>query len=349
MRFSIPRVLLVSLVSAVGAPALAQEQVPELSTPPATQARPLTFGFFWENDSRLFKPNHPTDRFYTNGVAVTFAGQPEIAREINDVIPFGDRYDRFALGGIVGQLMFTPSDLERETLIRDEQPYAGYFFGGVYWQRADRTTVDHFQIDVGIVGPSSLAGETQKWFHSINDSGEPEGWDNQLHDEVTGQGYFRKKWRLRVDPDGVGLNADVIPSVGVALGTVYRWAEAGATARVGYNLPDDFGPGRLADVRAATGDPLRTQRGLGVFGFVRVAGRAVEHNMFLEGNNFRESPGEPIENLVGELQGGIGVQYHWKNVSIDLGYAQTVITPEFHEQETTHAFAGVSFAVTVLF
>lgn len=315
----------------------------------AEKPRPWTFSFYADNDSRILKPNHDTDRFYTNGVAISFAQQSKLAERINDVIPFGDRYERFALGGTIGQLMFTPGNIKNPDYIPDDHPYAGYLYGGVFWQRADSTTMDHFQLDIGLVGPSSLAEDAQIWAHEITDADDPKGWDHQIRQEITGQGTFRKKWRLRADPDGVGLNADLIPAVGVSLGTVQTWAEGGATARIGINLPDDFGPGRVSEVGAATGDPARAARGFGFYGFVRVAGRAVGHNMLIEGNNFRDSNGESIYNLVGEIQGGVAVQYHWDNISIDLMYGQTVVTPEFREQETTHAYGSLSLAVTVEF
>lgn len=351
-RASLLALLLASWSMAATLPVIAQEidahAAEQRTTSPPV---PLTFSLYIENDSKYVKPNHPTDRYYTNGIAISIAGQGAWADSIGEVVPFGKSFDRFALGVTAGQLMFTPRDIEQEALIEDDHPYAGYLYGGVYWQRANDNTMDHFQMDLGLVGPDSLAEDAQIWVHKVSDADEPKGWDNQLKNEVTFQTYFRKKWRLRAnaDPDAVGLNADLIPGVGTALGTVYIWGEAGATARIGWNLPDDFGPGRLADMGAATGSIRGGDSPWNFYGFVRVAGRAVAHNMFLEGNNFRGGPGVPIENLVGELQGGVMLGYHRRTFHVDLGYSQTVVTPEFDEQDSTHAYGAWTVAVTVLF
>lgn len=351
-RVALLALLLASWSMAAAPPAMAQDTGDDAAelrsiSPPA----PLIFSLYVENDSKYVKPNHPTDRFYTNGIAISVAGQGAWADAIGGVVPFGKTFDRFALGATAGQLMFTPRDIEQEMLIEDDHPYAGYLYGGVYWQRANNFTMDHFQIDLGLVGPDSLAEDAQIWAHEVSDAVEPRGWDNQLKNEVTFQTYFRKKWRLRAnpDPDAAGLNADLIPGVGAALGTVYIWGEAGVTARVGFNLPDDFGPGRLADMGAATGSIRSGYSPWSIYGFVRVAGRAVAHNMFLEGNNFHGGPGVPIENLVGELQGGVMLGYHRRTFHVDLGYSQTVVTPEFDEQDSTHAYGAWTVAVTVLY
>ena len=105
---------------------------------------------------------------------------------------------------------------------------------------------------------------------------------------------------------------------------------AAATFRAGWNLPNDFGPGRLDDVLAATGNPYA--KNLSLYGYVRAGGKYVEHDVFVSGNNDHDSLGVAEEHWVGELEYGIAMAYkrfmlHWSNRHI---------TEEFEQQERSH-------------
>lgn len=313
----------------------------------------FTITVYEENDSVRIKPNNPTDRHYTNGTAISFAHQPAWADKIAPHVPLASHFDqpRTAAGYIAGQLIFTPDNINTRKIIRDDRPYAGYLFGGAYWQRADNTTFDHFQLDLGVVGPSSGADDTQKIVHDYFDGQEPNGWNGQLRDEFTAQLYARRKWRIPLTQqnspiEGTGWQTQLIPQVGIALGSIYRHLEAHATLRAGFNLPDDFGPGRLADVAAATGTP---RQGWGAFGFLRAGGRLVEHDLFLEGNTFKDSHHVSAKPLVGEIQAGVAVQYHRDNWGLELGYSQTYMTRQFDKQEHTSSFGALTLAFTGYF
>jgi len=339
-----PLFLMIAAALASGlflSPARAQE-----SDPP----RPFAIILYMENDS-AFKTNNSTDRHYTNGVAFSVTHQPQWADTLAQYMPFADAFGQAetAFGYNFGQLIFTPDNVETRTLNTSDRPYAGYLYGGVYFQRADpkQTTLDHFQLDLGVVGPSSLAESIQRNFHTIIDSPEPKGWDNQLGDEFAAQFYFRKKWKPRFAAGSAWDGAiawDAIPQVGFALGTVYRNAEAGLTLRLGHNLPNDFGPGRLADLGSATGG---LPKGWSLFAFSRVTGRAVEHNLFLEGSTYRDSHSVQEEPLVGEGQLGVMAQYQTSFCTLQVGYSQTFTTREFKSQEDSDSFGAITISMVV--
>lgn len=317
---------------------------------PASPGRDVRFGLLWENDAPAFKPEHSTDRFYTNGTAIFVAGRPQFVQGV-DLVPFWDAdADRYALGFNVGQLIFTPGNLTLTAFNPRDHPYGGYCYGGLYWQRQKNgvatniDTFDHLQLDLGIVGPSSRAELAQETVHDVIGSDEPRGWDNQIHDEFTAQLDYRKKWRLTTE--ALRDTVDLIPSAGFSLGSVHRRIEGGATLRVGCHLPDDFGPARIGDLGAATGS---RREGWSFYGFARAAARIVEYNIFLNGNNFRDSPGVGIEHLVGECQFGVNLAYHWTHAAFEAGYSQTFITPEFKDQDTTHGYGAWTFTMVLEF
>ncbi len=310
------------------------------------ESSPFTVTLYWENDGSILKRNNGQDRHYTNGSAVTFAHQPDWVRGFAETATLGESFDQTAAGYIFGQLIFTPENTAARRLLRKDRPYAGYLFGGVYVQRANGQIFDHAQLDIGVVGPSSWAEQAQKNIHDWLDLDEPKGWDNQLADEVTAQLTLRRKWRVDMDAVRVGdsqLSQQLIPQVELAAGSVYRHVSTGATWRVGHNLPDDFGPGRLGDVAAATGGP--TQGG-GGYGFIRVAGRVVEHDLFLEGNSYKNSHGVDAQTLVGEIQAGIEAYYHYDGWRLGAGYSQTFVSEQFEGQDGSDSFGALTLSAS---
>lgn len=312
----------------------------------ADQPHPFTVAFYWENDGTILKPNNATDRHYTNGNALTFAHQPNWVQAFADVAPLGETFDRTAAGYIIGHLIFTPENTDSTTLQRDDRPYAGYLFGGIYLQRSNEHTLDHAQLDLGIVGPSAQADRAQNDIHQYLNLNDVNGWDNQLADEVTAQVMLRRKWRLDpapIDVFNAELSQQLIPQVELAVGSIYRHVGAGVTWRIGHNLPDDFGPGRLADVASATGVP---PQGRGAYGFLRAAGKVVEHNLFLEGNSFKNSHGVDGNTLVGEIQVGVAAYYRYRGWNIQANYSQTFITREFDGQDGSDAFGALMLSAS---
>lgn len=339
--------------------AYADEQVAwlDLNSEPTNQAeapadphdalRHGTLRIYWENDGTAHDPFDSYDRHYTNGFAVVLEHQPDWADGLAPAMPFADLFDqrhgkaRTGAGYLLAQQIFTPDNLYASAPITNDQPYAGYLYTGGFWQRQgdyhgrkDVGVFDHFEINLGVVGPQALGEDIQEWVHDTFSGVYPQGWDNQLDTEFTYQGYYRRKWRIDLGE----LNSDwldnpsmqLIPQAGVAIGNVHRYAESAVTFRLGHNLPDDFGPGRINDLQSATGDQYG-HYGWSWYVYGRVGGRVVEHDMFLDGSNTRNpSLSVDKEPLVGEVQGGIAISYRPDyNRRFDLSWGLTYLTDTF--------------------
>lgn len=341
-----------------GGPGLLTSVVLDEPTPDAeTAPRPGTVRVYWENDGTFHDPFDSYDRHYSNGFAVVLEHQPHWAEDALDWMPLSDSFvkrhgdpDRTGsktggiktgAGYVLGQLIHTPANLSATGPIATDQPYGGYLYGGVFWQRQgqyegrkDLAVLDHFELNIGIVGDDSLAEDIQDWVHTNFEGLDPLGWDNQLANEVTGQFFFRRKWRKdlgTVESSVLGdLEMQVIPQAGFALGTVYRYGEAAVTFRIGQKLPDDFGPGRINDLQSVTGDPYK-HTGWSWYAYGRAGGRAVQHDMFLDGSDFETSiVSVDSEPLVGEVQAGLAVSYRpCMNHRFDLTWGLTFLTDTF--------------------
>ncbi|MFI4860908.1 MAG: lipid A deacylase LpxR family protein [Phycisphaerales bacterium JB063] len=317
-----------------------------LAALPDLAPAPMTLRVYWENDGAFADPTDSYDRGYTNGFAITLDHQPEWAKQIAPAMPFAEMFDdahtdtQTAAGYVLGQLIFTPRSIDTTAPIPGDRPFAGYLYGGVFWQRQadfhgrdDAAVFDHFELNLGVVGDSSLAEDVQKYVHDVFQGRRPRGWDNQLKDEFAYQFYYRRKWRFDTGEFSLPLLGDletqVIPQAGLALGSVYRSAELGVTGRVGFRLPDDFGAGRINDLTSAAGQ-YAGQQGWSWYVWGRVGGRYVEHDTFLDGSNTRNpSPSIDKNPFVGEAQVGLAISYHDGPYTLNFTWGLTFQTDDF--------------------
>ncbi|MBL4701318.1 MAG: lipid A deacylase LpxR family protein [Phycisphaeraceae bacterium] len=301
------------------------------------KSEPWIITLYTENDSSYYVPGSTADRYYTHGSKLTVTHQPAwgnaLADKLATVLPIGKNEPvHTAVGYTLGQNLYSPDNISNATLNVNDRPYAGWFYGGMYLQRSvNDKEFDHLELNLGIIGPSSLADKTQHVVHKLFGSPNPNGWENQLNDEIGINFNYQHKWKFTVKGDNQGgLTMQAIPQVGFAVGNVNRNLSSDVTVRMGWNLPADFGPGRLDDVVSAT-TPSQPQN-LSAYGFVRAGGRYVEHDLFISGNNDHHSHGVAEEQWVREVQYGIALA--WKRMT--LLWSNRHITKEFKQQSNSH-------------
>lgn len=309
---------------------------------------PMQFRVHIENDGGPFKRNNMEDRYYTSGVAFVLTHHPAWARQLAEHMPFGEDFDprRTGAGHFLTQQIFTPADLSLDPPDPTDRPYAGHLYGGVFWERANDATLDRLELAIGVVGRPSLAEQSQKFIHDWLEGEDPQGWQNQMDDEPTFQLSAMRAWRMPLGAWGEGpapFEIEALPEVSVDLGTAHRQVEIALTGRAGWNIPRDFGPGRIGRWHSSFDVP---KRGWTVYVFGRVAGRAVQHNMFLDGSDFRDGPDVTGKPLVGELTAGLTVAYRRGAFATEVSYAQTLISESFENQRGSQELALVTAAIS---
>ncbi len=345
-----PRARLAALLAAclpaisIAAPGEAGEAIVEAEAAPSVR-----FQVLFDNDGTFVKPNELEDRHYTNGAALALSFKSDGVASL--VEGLGLPADGTAGGVLVAQEMYAPEDLSRVNPDPDDQPYAGYLYAGFYAQREAGGWLDHVQLDLGVVGPASLAEETQQFVHDYISGDEPFGWDAQLGNEAAVNLTLRRS--LRIDAGAAlgaapaeagGFGFELIPSAELRLGTVHRDATLSGLARIGWNLPDDFGPADVHDPGAFTGAGPR--RGWSVYGFVAAGVRAVEWNTFLDGNYAQDpSPSVSPEPFVGEFAGGFAIAHTSERLRLELAYQQRFLTHEFKEQRDSNGIGRLALSV----
>ena len=332
VRLKPVRPLLLALL--VGAAARAEP----IATPQNPLRASLSLGH--ENDGGFLRENVDSDRYATSAQGLIVAFHGDAADPLFDAA--GLPHDGTAWGLVFAQRMFTPAVIDATAPDRDDRPFAGYLHGGVFVQREHGDTLDHLQLDLGVVGPSAQGEEVQDAVHELIGEEDPT-WTGQLGDEFAAQLTLRREWRLGVgglDAWGTPLSLRVLPRVELAVGTVERSMGAGVDLELGHNLERSFSAGRLLAPAAATGPPVTGWRA-GVF--ARAGGSYVQWDTFLDGSNVRDpSPSVVREPWRGELGGGFRVHWEGRRARFGLEYLQLVLTDHFGGQERSGGVAAAT-------
>jgi len=314
-----------------------------------------TFFLYFEND--FFGG---TDRHYTNAFRLTWLS-PDLTEYDDDTrlphwglplirnLPLINRpgFQR-NVGLSVGQNIYTPEDISRRKLVKYDRPYAGWSYFSLTFHVKNVVQLDVFEATVGIVGPSSLAEETQGIVHKWLENEDPKGWDNQLRNEPGLTIGWQHNWRLVSTGEGNGFGFDFIPHIGGVVGNVAIFANIGGEIRFGYNLPFDFGTSLIrsgSGIEApidATDPRLRRQKNFGFHLFADVDGRAVARNIFLDGNTWKDSHSVDRKYLVADIAAGVAMVYKRLKVS----YAHVYRTKEFDGQKQGEVFGSIALVVT---
>lgn len=288
-----------------------------------------------------------TDRHYTQGFRAVYLGAEQSRSHVlKDFVTPGMNVNRWRVGFLVGQVVFTPENLLAINALASDRPYAGWLYAGPVLQRRGVTpsagvpVLETFQLQMGVVGPGSLAKEEQNEAHFVGGSEQAEGWHNQLPNEPGLVLKYQRTWRL-----GPAMPRDwcteFLPHVGVSLGNVETSARVGGTFRVGWHVPDDFGVQLIDDAGLTDGGRYSagTNQPFGGYLFFRAEGCAVGWNEFLDGSLFRRGRAYVGSRpFFGDVAGGVVLVF----ARVDLAFTMVYRAEEFYGQHAEDAFGSVS-------
>jgi len=315
---------------------LAIEGVCPLMAGAAESEKTGTLRLALEND--MFQGS---DGHYTNGVRVVWVPGPETpapewATQLARLVPWFPQQGVIHHGYAFGQSMFVPSDITVANPPLDERPYAGWLYGSIGLGVESSQQLDQFGVTVGVVGPASLAEQSQKFIHDVVGSDEPKGWDTQLGDEPGVILTYQRSWREFATTTFLGNPLDFTPHAGAALGNIYTYANAGVTLRYGPHLPSDYGPPRIQPGLPGSAD-FAPESDFDWYLFAGFEGRVVAHNLFLDGNTVRDSRSVDKKALVGDLL--FGFVFDWSDLR--FSYTHVLRSREFETQENNDGFGAL--------
>jgi hypothetical protein len=303
---------------------------------------------------------YPTDHHYTQGIRLSYLTPPVADGDI--LAPAFAWLDDhlFAAGGArsrhmdwsVGQSVFTPTDLTLTNPSPKDRPYAGWAYvqaGFVQDAKPEAgqgiSRLDDLELQLGVVGPRAGAEETQNdWHEYLMHETVSNGWAYQLHDEPGLNIIYQRHWRVglvNTADDGTGFGMDLVPDAGASIGNILTYANAGATLRIGYQLNADYGPPRILPAPSGGDYFDNNVSGLGGYLFVTGEGRAVGHNVFIQGNTFQPSRGVTMIPAVGDFVFGATLFWdRWLRATVSLDNR----SPEFIGQQGPDRFTSLSLS-----
>jgi lipid A 3-O-deacylase len=294
-----------------------------------------TFSILFEND--IF---FNTDHDYTNGVELTYTTAPQDtpawAVRVAHWLPFFTANTDVRTRYAIGQNIYTPNDLSLTNPPLTARPYAGFLYGAFGLVGDSGTHLDQLQVTLGVVGPDALAEQSQTWIHGIIRDQKPLGWDTQLHNEPAVIIQYERSVKLIPPQSLLGLIFDVEPHYGIAVGNVYDYVNTGAMARLGFNLPKDYGPMRIEP--SLPGSNFFEPNGaLSAYVFAGVDGRAIARNLFLDGNTFESSRSVQKMNLVGDFEFGAAITFD----RMRIAFTHVIRSREYSTQTKADQFGAV--------
>lgn len=296
-----------------------------------------TFTFTYENDLLA-----GTDRYYTSGFQFGWRSTPMEASSWSAalpgfILPEGGSL-RWGLG--LGQNIFTPDDTLARNPDPTDRPYAGWLYATISLSSTTATSYGSVELQLGVVGPSALGEQTQNNVHDFMNIDRAYGWNYQLKDEPGVNLVATRQWRFNSEPVWDDVSVGFVPSLTASLGNVQTYASAGLMVRAGNDLTADFGPPRMRPSVTSSAF-YEADRRWGWYVFAGFDARAVAHDIFLDGNTWRDSRHVDKEAFVGEASAGFALFTPIGRVT--LTYAAR--TREFQTQQETAQFGSISLSM----
>lgn len=288
-----------------------------------------------------------SDRYYTSGVRLTWFNEgidvPPMIDKLADSVPTFDLNDSTSTFYSFGHNLYTPENIRLEDQPEDDRPWAAFLYGSVglattTWNRDIPAHIDELEFTLGVIGPEALGKPTQRFVHKyFTGSPDPRGWKNQLHFEPGLMVSWSRRIPYALYYDAGFAKARVEPNFSLTLGNIYTQGGVGATFVLGSSDNEDTPP------RVRPSIP-----GTGVFGgsddelnwqiFLGLDGQAVAHNIFLDGNTFRDSHDVERNILVGDASAGFSLTYG----DYRMSYTLNARTKEFETQDQESIFGSVT-------
>lgn len=287
-----------------------------------------------------------SDQFYTNGVRLTYFNvgtrPSSILHDLDPYIPFFDINATTSTFFTLGQNMYTPSEID----IADEQvgdrPWAGFLYGSIGMVSVENNHIDELELTLGVVGPQSLAEQTQKMIHRhVTDSPIPKGWGNQLDFEPGIIVSWQRRWPSLWHYDLGDYRLAAQPNINVSLGNIYTYAGTGLMFAFGpYQGYLQDTPPRVRPAVPGSGYFETPDQGWSWYVFAGADGRAVARNIFLDGNTFKDSYSVDKEYFVRDLTAGIAFTLG----DYRLTYSYNDRSDEFKGQKDKSTFGSLTLS-----
>lgn len=242
---------------------------------------------------------------------------------------------------VLGQSVFTPEDIDEPAFQAKERPWAGHLSFALNVRRNEVQALDTWRTDdflrfeLGQVGPASRVQWSQEKAHKITGSTFPEGWSHQLGNEATALAYYQKNWFYDLSE-----RLQVVPDIGVSLGSPYTFVGSGFAMRWGRWEKDGIASSRIFPGYQSLSSAIHsTYWNYQIFAGAQY--RWVYYNLFLDG--LLTSSSHSVDRSDGVLDIFFGSAMSKKGYVFNL--SANYRSPEFDGQQKGDWFASAGLVV----
>lgn len=264
-----------------------------------------------------------TDRYYTNGIFITYSSPAFAFWRINSILPVSNRncmeYNTLELH----HAMFTPLTTKVAPTLKNDRPYSS-----ILYLRFSRKSVIpekglslKASIDIGVIGKAAGGDFLQKSVHAgLPANDEPMGWDTQIaNDFIINYTYeIRQRFFTKGTFNAFSINS-------VSLGTLNTSASSGIGFRI--STDKDF----LSPLPSTLNElSNRSSRAWKCSFETNISGTAVAYNATLNGGLMNKTsifvlkPNE-IERLLVNVEMSFNARYK----KYGIQFAQNYLSKEF--------------------
>jgi lipid A 3-O-deacylase len=271
-----------------------------------------------ENDMLVFREK--TDRYFTNGIKLNYTSEKTRPPSslVGKIFP-KLREGSNSYGYSLASNMYTPSK-NTEAIVQGDRPYCGLAYLGFTNTSNDPKNGYRFSTEysIGAIGPITHQESMQKAVHKAIDRPQPQGWQNQIANDIALTVNFVGEKNMIKPLE----NVELIGIVETNVGTVTNYMGFGSMLRVGW-FENYFK--RIA--------PVSKQKNWQAFAFARPVVRIIADNALLQGGMFSyyRSPyvisRDDISHWYMETEFGYSLSYK----SFNLTYSQNFRTGEFKD------------------
>jgi lipid A 3-O-deacylase len=286
-----------------------------------------------DNDNINFK-GVGTDQGYSNGTRFDyyFIKDKRSRFFLDRISPKAGDSSTNTYGWSLMQVINTPKNILKRIPDKDDFPYAGALFATHTLHSANRIKKYNFQTEwlLGVMGPPSLAKETQRLAHSMVNIVLPGGWDYQLKtDLLLNLSVAAEKELLHINK-----HIEFIGGAQGFAGTALNGASVYSLIRFGKMTP--YFEGYLPQFVT----PRTSKRRMQLYGIIRPSVEWVLGNALIDGGVFNggkepvaevvdpdndesKRPNRERKRIIGKVD--YGLVYSLGRISISL--TQTTMTP----------------------
>jgi hypothetical protein len=276
-----------------------------------------------------------TDDAYTGGIRADlfFTKKKDSRFFVDRILPkAGASSNNIFQWGIM-QVVYTPQDLDTSAYLSNDYAYAGglYLIHSLYSYNAEKKFSFQTEINLGVMGPASLAEESQELIHRAIGYEQPRGWQNQIRTDF----LFNLNFTAEKQILGLGRFLEFMGGSKLSVGTLMNAVAVYPLIRIGWMNP--YFDGFISQYADLGHSGIHRNRKFQFYIFARPSVSWVLTNAMLEGGVFsdhrKREEGElikyqnyrTIEHVVYQTDYGAVISYGHFSISMSQNISSMLI------------------------